>query len=82
MPSPLDPPAGCHFQTRCPFVADACKQSRPLFEKVGEGHHVACLRQHDIGFEQMIDHRAGRNEILEKLMRAFVEKTNQAAGSI
>ena len=82
VPSPLDPPAGCHFQTRCPFVADACKQSRPLFEKVGEGHHVACLRQHDIRVEQMIDHRAGRNEILEKLMRAFVEKTNQAAGSI
>lgn len=42
VPSPSDPPSGCTFHTRCPFVMDTCKVERPLFEEVEEHHYVAC----------------------------------------
>lgn len=41
MPSPLNPPSGCRFRTRCPFVMDVCEQV-PSWIEVGQGHHVAC----------------------------------------
>jgi dipeptide transport system ATP-binding protein len=41
LPSPLNPPAGCVFSTRCPHVTDRCKQERPLLREVGS-RQVAC----------------------------------------
>lgn len=42
VPSPINPPSGCHFHTRCPYVMDVCKQQDPLFVDQGGGHFVAC----------------------------------------
>ncbi len=42
VPSPLNPPAGCHFHTRCHRVLPICPQEEPLFKDVGTGHLVAC----------------------------------------
>jgi oligopeptide transport system ATP-binding protein len=42
VPSPINPPSGCHFHTRCPYVMDVCKQIDPIFADQGSGHHVAC----------------------------------------
>lgn len=47
-PSPMDPPPGCHFHTRCPHVAPSCRESRPALEPTGSGGEVACLRWRDI----------------------------------
>ena len=44
VPSPANPPLGCHFCTRCPVVMDICKQQEPEFVDVGGGHWVACFR--------------------------------------
>ena len=41
LPSPLDPPSGCVFSTRCPYVTDRCRQERPLLRDVAD-RQVAC----------------------------------------
>jgi oligopeptide/dipeptide ABC transporter ATP-binding protein len=41
-PSPLDPPPGCHFHTRCPRATDICRVTAPPPEVVGSGHVVRC----------------------------------------
>lgn len=47
LPSPLDPPSGCKFHTRCPLATDACKHAAPVPEEVSPGHRVACHRLHE-----------------------------------
>jgi oligopeptide transport system ATP-binding protein len=42
VPSPIDPPAGCRFASRCPFASDKCKSETPVLEDAGKGHLVAC----------------------------------------
>ncbi|MFM2067000.1 MAG: hypothetical protein RLZZ584_1909 [Pseudomonadota bacterium] len=42
VPSPLNPPAGCHFHTRCPHAQARCRSEAPLLRAVGDGHAVAC----------------------------------------
>lgn len=42
VPSPIDPPHGCPFHTRCPKACDKCKQEMPQFKEVDPGHFVAC----------------------------------------
>ena len=42
LPSPLDPPTGCVFHTRCPFAMDRCKQDVPTKLQVNDKHVVAC----------------------------------------
>ena len=44
LPSPLHPPAGCKFHTRCPLALDICRSAAPVRETVGEGHIAACHR--------------------------------------
>jgi oligopeptide/dipeptide ABC transporter ATP-binding protein len=42
VPSPIDPPAGCRFHTRCPYVFDRCRTESPQLRELAPGHHVAC----------------------------------------
>jgi oligopeptide/dipeptide ABC transporter ATP-binding protein len=42
VPSPMNPPAGCTFHTRCPECADICSRETPVFRDVGNEHWVAC----------------------------------------
>jgi oligopeptide/dipeptide ABC transporter ATP-binding protein len=46
VPSPIDPPAGCRFHTRCPYVEERCKREEPSLKEISTGQWVAChLRQ-------------------------------------
>jgi oligopeptide/dipeptide ABC transporter ATP-binding protein len=42
VPSPINPPSGCTFHTRCPYAHDKCRQEVPKFKEVEKGHFVAC----------------------------------------
>ena len=46
LPSPIDPPSGCVFRTRCPFATDICSAEKPEFKERRPGHFVAC-HMHD-----------------------------------
>ncbi len=42
VPSPINPPSGCHFHTRCPYKEKICEEEVPEFKDIGDGHWVAC----------------------------------------
>ena len=44
VPSPINPPAGCRFHTRCVYAKAKCQHESPRLEQVGPNHHVSCLR--------------------------------------
>jgi oligopeptide/dipeptide ABC transporter ATP-binding protein len=44
VPSPVNPPPGCHFNPRCSVAIPECSQARPPLRDVGNGHYVACIR--------------------------------------
>jgi oligopeptide/dipeptide ABC transporter ATP-binding protein len=48
VPSPINPPSGCRFHTRCPFAAPVCSNSPPPWEQVAANHFVACHRWREL----------------------------------
>ena len=49
IPSPLNPPSGCRFHTRCPLAQDICKRDEPAFEAKSPDHWVACHFVENVG---------------------------------
>jgi peptide/nickel transport system ATP-binding protein len=49
VPSPINPPSGCRFHTRCPFAFDRCRVEEPVLRAVGAGHRSACHLTHAPG---------------------------------
>ncbi len=51
LPSPINPPAGCRFHTRCRHARDICRGERPQMREVATGHLVACHRAEELDCE-------------------------------
>src|SRR5258706_7828358 len=44
IPSPINPPSGCVFRTRCPIATDECSRVTPVLQKMGDEHFAACIK--------------------------------------
>jgi len=53
IPSPVDPPNGCKFSTRCIYARERCQSERPLLKELSPGHTVACHFAEEIASEQL-----------------------------
>ncbi len=53
VPSPINPPNGCRFHTRCPLAFDKCRTEEPILRTVGTGHQSACHLTHAPGDQVM-----------------------------
>jgi peptide/nickel transport system ATP-binding protein/oligopeptide transport system ATP-binding protein len=69
MPSALNPPSGCAFHTRCPFLVAQCRTMRP--ELLGDAHAVACHRADELPPAHTGLSEAARSASLERLVNAF-----------
>ncbi|HSE78751.1 MAG TPA: ABC transporter ATP-binding protein, partial [Alphaproteobacteria bacterium] len=47
VPSPINPPAGCRFHTRCPFAFNRCRNEEPALREIAPGRFVACHLRED-----------------------------------
>jgi oligopeptide/dipeptide ABC transporter ATP-binding protein len=76
MPSALDPPAGCHFNTRCPYAIERCRLERPLLVSGQDGHATACHRTAELPPpEAIVPSDADLSSSLQRLLAAFTEAT-------
>lgn len=44
VPSPINPPSGCHFHTRCPYAIEECKKTEPKLVEIKSNHYASCIR--------------------------------------
>lgn len=49
LPSPIDPPSGCVFRTRCPFAMEVCAKEKPAWQETSANHYVACHLYNESG---------------------------------
>jgi peptide/nickel transport system ATP-binding protein/oligopeptide transport system ATP-binding protein len=72
VPSPVDPPPGCHLHTRCPYAAEICRRDRPALEEDDAGHAAACHFKKDLPPAREILPQEGTvDPRLERLFGAF-----------
>ena len=77
VPSPINPPSGCHFHTRCVHAQGACQQSAPPLAAV-DGHAVACHLWHDLPVQPMASSpgmMTANHWRLQQLQSAFLPTT-------
>ena len=49
IPSPINPPAGCHFHPRCPYAKELCREQYPALQEQAPGHQAACHFSQEVG---------------------------------
>jgi oligopeptide/dipeptide ABC transporter ATP-binding protein len=76
LPSAINPPSGCRFHTRCPYVIDRCRTERPPLAADGTGHAAACHRTGELPAFAVAARDAGtRSATLDRLTAAFTAKS-------
>ena len=82
VPSPIDPPSGCRFHTRCPLKTDICARVDPALETIAPGHVVGCHRWRDV--EPLPEAGRAADDVhsarIQRLLGFFQDKVGSAAG--
>jgi peptide/nickel transport system ATP-binding protein/oligopeptide transport system ATP-binding protein len=82
IPSALNPPPGCRFHTRCPYVVDRCRSEMPQLVPDGIGHATACHRTSELpSSAAIVPSDGGFSPVLEKLVAAFSGGPEAVRGS-
>ena len=82
MPSALNPPSGCRFHTRCPFVVERCRTEVPKLITDGAGHATACHRTAELpSADGIVPSDGAFSPALEKLVAAFSLSEEGPAGN-
>jgi oligopeptide/dipeptide ABC transporter ATP-binding protein len=82
MPSALEPPAGCHFHTRCPFAVERCRVERPALADDGAGHATACHRWAELPANAAIAEEEYTSPMLDRLIAAFEQPDVRGEGDV
>ena len=53
VPSPLNPPSGCHFHPRCRYADEQCKQEAPQYRDIGREHYAACHKAEELKLQNI-----------------------------
>jgi oligopeptide/dipeptide ABC transporter ATP-binding protein len=81
MPSALNPPPGCRFHTRCPYVIERCRIERPQLLAGADGHAIACHRTTELPPpDAIVLADSTFSPALERLVAAFTGKSEGPAG--
>jgi oligopeptide transport system ATP-binding protein len=64
VPSPINPPPGCRFHTRCPIAIDKCRVEDPPFIDYGGGHYAACWRAREVN--ELLPNQAAEADVAHK----------------
>jgi peptide/nickel transport system ATP-binding protein/oligopeptide transport system ATP-binding protein len=82
LPSALNPPSGCRFHTRCPFVVDRCRTEAPALLADASGHAAACHRTAELPpADAVVPSDGGLSPALERLVAAFSRKAEEPTAS-
>ena len=65
VPSPANPPSGCYFHPRCPFVVDICRTETPALEEISSYHYVSCHRARELSLAGIGD-LPGSDKIIDQ----------------
>jgi oligopeptide/dipeptide ABC transporter ATP-binding protein len=75
VPSPINPPSGCHLHLRCPHAIERCKVERPALVAKGD-HATACHRWEELPVVKTVPSGEERSPALERLIEAFARPTD------
>jgi peptide/nickel transport system ATP-binding protein len=79
VPSPINPPSGCHLHLRCPHAIERCRIERPALIPDG-AHATACHRWPELPAVAATPADAGRSPAFERLIEAFARPTDVRGG--